>query len=1405
MNDLELKLKITGDSKGITGTVRATKAQFEQLNKTVGDTSTAGTKGANGLDKVARSGREAEGEMGRLDATTGGLLKSLAGLLSVGLVVREFNAMRNEAQQFRAALAEVSTLMDDLSEMSEVSTQAKELTEAFGGLPVNQVKSFYNIYSAGADNAAEATATLTAANKLAIGGVADLDVAVDGLTSIMNAYEVSGGAAAGISDALFTAMRGGKTTISELSGSIGRVASLASSVDVGFDELLAGISAITTGGVQTAEAVTQVRQVIQGVIKPTAEAAELAEKLGLDFNTTALGAQGLAGFLEEVREATGGNIDQMSLLFGSVEALSGAVALTGPQAGQFADILENMGDKAGATETAYAKMAEDMQNQTDQLAGKFAVLRTEIGEAFVDASLPLVRAFNENFDETIAVVQAGTGVLVTFAGVYGTITAATWGATIAQRAFNAAVKANPYILLGTTLAAAAVAIYSLRDAFDPARERAEELKLEVEQLTSRLQGLSRAQLENQTFALQRQMVESQAEVRTLSADLDKLQDKIRNSGQLTAQGGALPTATPEDLKRAEQLQERIEQLEIAGESAGIAYKQAKDQLAALGRQSDETADSVGGVSGSVGQTKDEAEAAAKALAKLQDRFNALEGVIDPTAADFREFSENLSLLDEALANDLVSPDRFRQLRDQLVQNFAEVGEDGGNELADNLEDQMFRASDRVATALQDSITSGDWDGIGATIGGALAGAIGGMVTETLMEQMAGQAGASIFGPLAGAIAGGVAGLAVNALSDYLSGDDWDPTESRQASQGTGTVLGDINTKSESIRRAVENSENGIGQLVGINQGMLQALQSLQLGIEGAVSMVARDRRGIDFATESRYTQGQLAGGGLGIGIGGVMTGSFGPAFGLASGIYDVLDDALGGILNDGMEFLDDLTGGLLSSIGSSVFGGDQKVVDEGIRIIGGNINDLVNRTLVQAYATIKEDGGWFSSDKRFDRFQDIATNQFSLAFASLYDSIEASADALGIDAGSRLSGFNVDTQRISLEGLSADEQQAELEAYFSTVFDDLAGAAVPFLDEFQRAGEGLGETLARVANQTLVTQEAVDRLGVRFSDLAGRDLVKASERLVEAAGGIEQFIGSMESFIDNFATEAQQFALAGSDITRALEQQGLAVPKTREGYYELLQAQNGATESGSQNIATLLRLQGVADEYYTMLEDYQDQTLRSQQELVSDRLNTAESAARAVTSAIESLTVQTDQFSQMQRLAGLQTLQGMANSGVVNPGEELDRALSAATNINAGDFGSLQDYIREVAVTGNVLADLDQITQEQVTVEERMLGSLERQAELLEQGNAEQLAALSQIQGAVSQNTQAMQSSAGSVQPSAVAGRSSGGNSSNTEMVSEIRRMKSEMSEQQRLIIKHTERTSRILEEIEMYGLEVRS
>ena len=211
-----------------------------------------------------------------------------------------------------------------------------------------------------------------------------------------------------------------------------------------------------------------------------------------------------------------------------------------------------------------------------------------------------------------------------------------------------------------------------------------------------------------------------------------------------------------------------------------------------------------------------------------------------------------------------------------------------------------------------------------------------------------------------------------------------------------------------------------------------------------------------------------------------------------------------------------------------------------------------------------------------------------------------------------------------------------------------------------------------------------------------------------------------------------------------------------------------------------------------MLEDYQ-------RDLLTNGLREAEAAAQAVTSAIDSLSVQTDAFSRNQRAAALDTLRAMAESGVVRPGSDLTSALDTATSINTGEFGTVEDYVREVARTGAVLADLDAITQEQVTVEQRMLDSLEQQNQLLVDGNAAQIAALNDLQSSVDRNT----ASAAPVSLSGIATSRVTGLDV-TALVDEVRALRAELKASQGSIARHTQKSARVLERLEIDGIEVR-
>lgn len=407
------------------------------------------------------------------------LTTALAGLAATG-VAAVFARATQEAAAFETAIAEVNTLLGVApAEIQQVNDAALALSREFGGLPTQQVQAFYQAISAGAEDAAEATDILRAANTLAVAGVSDVFTATDALTTVLNAYGDAVGDATDVSDILFTGVREGKTTLDELAGAIGRVAPLAATAGVGFDELVSGLAAITAGGVNTNEAVTGLRAIFANIARPTSEASALAEQLGVDFSLAGLQANGFAGFLEELVTATGGSQDALVTLFGSVEALTPILALTGNASGDFADALEAMGDRAGVTQDAFELLNDTFNQQASRLAGAFRAELIELGQVALPLLTEAVRFLADNLDTIFDIAKvAAAGLLLIIAPniiagfVSLTRNVVTLGASLSTLTFNSLVAPlttitnlavrRPFGLMaqGLTAAAPAAGLFS---------------------------------------------------------------------------------------------------------------------------------------------------------------------------------------------------------------------------------------------------------------------------------------------------------------------------------------------------------------------------------------------------------------------------------------------------------------------------------------------------------------------------------------------------------------------------------------------------------------------------------------------------------------------------------------------------------------------------------------------------------------------------------------------------------------------------------------------------------------------------------------------------------------------------------------------------------------------------------
>lgn len=629
----------------------------------------------------------------------------------------------------------------------------------------------------------------------------------------------------------------------------------------------------------------------------------------------------------------------------------------------------------------------------------------------------------------------------------------------------------------------------------------------------------------------------------------------------------------------------------------------------------------------------EAERAAKAY---QNWLEQVRDAADPA----RKLSEEIEKVNAAVASGDLTEAQGQAYIKKLKAGFKKSAEAG--------EDEFAAMANRVAQTLQDTIAAGDWQGVGVSVGAVMAGEIGAAVSKEMAASLESQMGAQMAG-----IAGAFGGAVVGGLLTYLLTDPGtelkDDSGWRQAQQGTGTVLGDIAAQSESIANAADITAGATRDLVGINRDMLRALQSVQAGISGASTLIARDAGNVQFADfdapESRFVE-----------VLGSLPGIFGSAM-------------------------------------SHLFGGSSKVTDSGIQLAGGSFSDLMQGVDLQAYQDTKYKKWKYGSTYRRTDYADVSgsvEDQFTAVFNSIADSVSAGAVAVGLagdDVTQAIAEYEVSFTEISLKGLNAQEQQAQIQAVFSTIFDGLASDVVPFLSDFQLAGEGVGETLARVATQVQVVDEASYRLGFNAEHKTAEQFAYLSDELIKAAGGIESFISGMSGFVDTFAPEVHKLDLLSTDLSRALADVGLEVPASRDAMWDLMQTLDAGTESGRTQIATLLELTDLADQYYAAQQSSAEALAAESERATAERLEQERLAAAEQAALLQQryeletqlLRAQGDEAQAIarERQAQLESLDPSLRSimEAIYAAEDLQVSTAKVQSELSDYFGSLSNYI----------------------------------------------------------------------------------------------------------------------------------
>lgn len=371
------------------------------------------------LGKVGAVGKKFEALGQDMNRVGGQINKVFAGIgVAAGAVATK---AIGEFRAFEDGMNEVFTLLPGITEaaMDNMTDDVLALSKTIGKLPEDVIPSLYNSLSAGVppDNV---FAFLETANKLAVGGATDLGTAVDGLTSVVNAFGPEAVSFAQASDLIFTAVKGGKTTVDELSRSLFQVAPVAAGLGVEFGDVTAALATLTAAGTPTSVAATQLRAVFAELSKPTTVISKKFQELaGKDFATFIAEGGNVADALNLIKKDADASGVSLSAYFGSVEAAGAAQVLTGKGAEKFAQEIAAAGQAAGATEVAFEQGASGIGLVLDKIRAGINVFVIEIGQKLAPILLdfiekaqtafqnlqPRVKAFSDNVREFIGSAQ----------------------------------------------------------------------------------------------------------------------------------------------------------------------------------------------------------------------------------------------------------------------------------------------------------------------------------------------------------------------------------------------------------------------------------------------------------------------------------------------------------------------------------------------------------------------------------------------------------------------------------------------------------------------------------------------------------------------------------------------------------------------------------------------------------------------------------------------------------------------------------------------------------------------------------------------------------------------------------------------------------------------------------------
>lgn len=426
---------------------------------------------------------------------------------------------------------------------------------------------------------------------------------------------------------------------------------------------------------------------------------------------------------------------------------------------------------------------------------------------------------------------------------------------------------------------------------------------------------------------------------------------------------------------------------------------------------------------------------------------------------------------------------------------------------------------------------------------------------------------------------------------------------------------------------------GFRKFTDFRDGVMDSLRQM---LADMAAMAARNRILIPIATA--MTGGAagpaMAGGVPGMGGGGGILGSIGGALGGLASSFGAglsgfavnllgLNGAAGGIggalgfVGGALQGATASLGGFATALGAlagpvaivaGIFMAFRKktaVLDQGLRVTMNGMDALIET--FERTRTTRLFGLIRNTDTDYDPASADVANPITAAYRDLHRSITGMAASLGIGADA-FEGFSHEF-RLSLQGMTEEQQQAALAAEFEKIADALATTA-GVTARFIREGETASQALQRMSTNLAAANGAMTTLGFSLFDVSLRG-ANAASSFVELFGSLDQFASSMSFYHENFYSLAERAQEAARQFRTGLSDLGVsAIPQTIEGFRALVDRLMDAGRT--QAAAGVIQLAPLFQQMLGLRDQANPTTSTGNVVSFADRLEEARRAAQGV-------------------------------------------------------------------------------------------------------------------------------------------------------------------------------------------------